>query len=58
MEEGLKEINMLVLTRKIGDTILIGDKIKIVINDVKGCQVRVGIDAPKEIKITREELKR
>ena len=47
---------MLVLTRKIGDSILIGDSIKIQIVHVKGCQVRVGIEAPKEVQIVREEI--
>ena len=47
---------MLVLTRKIGDAILIGDSIKIQIVHVKGCQVRVGIEAPKEVQIVREEI--
>ena len=47
---------MLVLTRKIGDSILIGDSIKIQVVNVKGCQVRLGIDAPKETKIFRQEI--
>ncbi len=47
---------MLVLTRKIGETIVIDDNIKITIVQIKGKQVRVGIDAPKETKIHREEI--
>ena len=47
---------MLVLTRKVGDSILIGDSIKIQVVKVKGCQVRLGIDAPKETKIFRQEV--
>ncbi len=47
---------MLVLTRKIGDSILIGDSIKIQVVNIKGCQVRLGIDAPKETKIFRQEI--
>ena len=47
---------MLVLTRKIGDSILIGDSIKVQVVKVKGCQVRLGISAPKETKIFREEV--
>ena len=47
---------MLVLTRKIGDSILIGDSVKVQIVHVKGCQVRVGIEAPKEVQIVREEI--
>ena len=47
---------MLVLTRKIGDSILIGSSIKIQVVQVKGCQVRLGIEAPKETKIFRQEI--
>ncbi len=47
---------MLVLTRKIGETIAIDDNIKITIVQIKGKQVRVGIEAPKETKIYREEI--
>ena len=47
---------MLVLTRKIGETIAIDDDIKIVVVQIKGRQVRLGIEAPKETKIHREEV--
>ena len=47
---------MLVLTRKVGDSILIGESIKIQVVKVKGCQVRLGIEAPKETKIFRHEI--
>ena len=47
---------MLVLTRKVGDSILIGSDIKIQVVKVKGCQVRLGIEAPKETKVFREEV--
>ena len=47
---------MLVLTRKIGETIAIDDHIKITVVQIKGKQVRLGIDAPKETKIHREEI--
>ncbi len=47
---------MLVLTRKVGDSILIGDSIKIQVVKVKGCQVRLGIEAPKETKVFRQEV--
>jgi len=47
---------MLVLTRKIGDTIAIGDNIKIVVMAVKGKQVRLGIEADKSTIIHREEV--
>jgi len=47
---------MLVLTRKLGESIKINDDITITIVQVKGKQVRVGIDAPKETKVHREEI--
>lgn len=47
---------MLLLTRKVGDSILIGDSIKIQVVRVQGYQVRLGIEAPKEVKIFREEI--
>jgi len=47
---------MLVLTRKLGEAIIIGEDVKITVVQVKGKQVRVGIEAPKETKIHREEL--
>ena len=48
---------MLVLTRKIGEVITIDGDIKIQIVQVRGQQVRVGIDAPRDKKIQREELR-
>jgi len=47
---------MLVLTRKIGESIAIDDDIKIVVVSVKGKQVRLGIEAPRDTKIHREEV--
>ncbi|MBF0352266.1 MAG: carbon storage regulator CsrA [SAR324 cluster bacterium] len=47
---------MLILTRKSGESITIGDDIKIQIIEIKGKQVRVGIDAPREYVIHREEV--
>ena len=47
---------MLVLTRKVGESIAIDDNIRIVVVQVKGKQVRLGIEAPKETKIHREEV--
>ena len=49
---------MLVLTRKVGSSIVIDDKIKIQVVQVKGRQVRLGIEAPKETKVHREEVQR
>lgn len=50
------EVIMLVLTRKLGESITIDDHIKIVVVQIKGKQVRLGIKAPKETKIHREEV--
>ena len=47
---------MLVLTRRLGESIWINDNIKIVVQGVKGNQVRLGITAPKETTIHREEI--
>jgi carbon storage regulator len=47
---------MLVLTRRLGESICINDNIKIVIQSIKGHQVRIGIAAPKETVIHREEI--
>lgn len=47
---------MLVLTRRIGETLRIADDIHVTIVDVKGNQVRLGIDAPAAVTVLREEL--
>lgn len=47
---------MLILTRKPGESLYIGDNIKITIVDLKGHQIRVGIEAPVELRIYREEI--
>lgn len=47
---------MLVLTRKIDQSIMIGDGIRIVVVDVRGDQVKIGIDAPRDIAVHREEV--
>ena len=47
---------MLILTRKLGETIRIADEIKVTFLEIKGKQIRIGIDAPKHIAIHREEV--
>ena len=47
---------MLTLTRKMGESICIGDDIRVVVKEVKGKQVRLGIVAPREVYVCREEL--
>jgi carbon storage regulator len=50
------ESAMLVLTRKAGEGIIIGDDIKITVVELKGGGVRIGIDAPRETKVHRQEV--
>jgi carbon storage regulator len=50
------EINMLILTRSVGDTLMIGDQVFFTVLGVKGIQVRIGVNAPKEVSVHREEI--
>lgn len=47
---------MLILTRKIGESLLIGDKVEITVLNIRGSQVKLGVKAPKEIAVHREEI--
>lgn len=47
---------MLILTRRISESVIIGDNVKITVLGVKGSQVRLGIDAPKDVSVHREEI--
>jgi carbon storage regulator len=49
---------MLILTRKPGESLYIGDHVKVTIVEIKGNQIRVGIDAPSDLRIYREEIYR
>lgn len=52
----LREVCMLILTRKVGENLLIGDDISITVLSVRGNQVKIGVDAPKDISVHREEI--
>ncbi len=47
---------MLILTRRVGETLMIGDDVKVTVLEVKGNQVRIGVDAPREVAVHREEI--
>ncbi|AWY01939.1 carbon storage regulator [Marinomonas primoryensis] len=47
---------MLILTRRVGETLMVGDEVSVTVLGVKGNQVRIGINAPKDVSVHREEI--
>lgn len=47
---------MLILTRRVGESVMIGDEVTITVLGVKGNQVRIGVNAPKEVSVHRQEI--
>ncbi len=47
---------MLILTRRVGESLMIGDEVKVTVLGVKGNQVRIGVNAPKDVAVHREEI--
>ena len=47
---------MLILTRRVGETLMIGDEVSVTVLGVKGNQVRLGVNAPRDISVHREEI--
>ncbi len=47
---------MLILTRRVGETLNIGDEVQVTVLGIKGNQVRIGINAPKDVPVHREEI--
>lgn len=47
---------MLILTRRVGETLMIGDDVTVTVLGVKGNQIRLGVNAPKEVPVHREEI--
>jgi carbon storage regulator len=55
-KQGWGENAMLILTRRVGESVVIGDDVDVTVLGVKGNQVRLGVKAPREISVHREEI--
>ena len=47
---------MLILTRRVGESLIIGDEVNVTVLGIKGNQVRIGVNAPKDVSVHREEI--
>ncbi len=51
-----RRIEMLILTRRVGESLMIGDNVNVTVLGIRGNQVRIGVDAPKDVAVHREEI--
>ena len=57
LQREIKErISVLILTRKVGETLTIGDNIEVTVLEVRGGQVRIGVSAPRDVVVNRKEI--
>jgi len=56
MDVIIEENFMLILTRRVGETLYVGDDVTVTVLGVKGNQIRIGVNAPKEVPVHREEI--
>jgi len=52
----MEGVEMLILTRRVGETLMIGDSVTVTVLGVKGNQARIGVEAPREVPVHREEI--
>lgn len=51
-----RSFDMLILTRRVGETLMVGDEVTVTVLGVKGNQVRIGVNAPRDVAVHREEI--